>query len=336
MFRLPLQCFLLGICLSLTLANALAETSRNLPAEMGAALWLKADEERTFHTGVGNGTVVSTWKSKVGNLTATQSSNQSARIEGNQTIGNNKEAVFFPPGSGGSGYGYFKIPGNFNPKNSTVLVSLKYEGSAAAPRVLSFLAGNWINPQNPKFVIYDEDGQRNDALGLFYYGDKFELTSNEKNSKSKTYDKGEWATLSYRIDGNGNMSVDLNGEPGNQNSNPSMADQNTAGEIHIGLSGINRQRDAENLDNAHIYEIIIFNKYLDDYDYKEVQSYMQNSMNASSVEIVSLPTASSINKGSLSNSTLTSGSAISNGTSIRLFLCQTQRGIIFQEMSRFQ
>jgi hypothetical protein len=291
---------------------------------MGADLWLKADEGLELDAR-GNGTVVSKWESKVEKdgkkLIATQSSNESARIEGNQTLtGINKAAIFFPPGSGGIGYGYFEIPSNFHLKNSTVLVSLKYEGSAASPQVLSFLAGYWTNDgQTPKFVIDDDSGSRKDALGLYHFADKFELTSNRTKSQSPTYSKGDWTTLSYRIDGNGNMTVDLNGVSGNQTSNPGMASQNTAGKIHIGLSGINRQRGAENLDNAYIYEILIFNEYLDDVQYAEVQSYMQESMDASSVQIVSLPTASPINKGSLlSNSTLTGGNATttSNGTAV--------------------
>jgi hypothetical protein len=106
MFRVPLPFFLTGICLSLMLAQARAETqgepdssySRNLPADMGAALWLKADENLYCYPR-GNGTVVATWRSKVGDLTATQSPTETARIEGNQTIANNKPAIFFPKGS---------------------------------------------------------------------------------------------------------------------------------------------------------------------------------------------------------------------------------------------
>jgi len=125
MFRIPLPLFLTGICVSLMLAQARAETSRSIPAEMDAALWLKADENLIFHPG-GNGTVVANWRSKVGNLTATQSPTQTARIEKNQTIANNKNAIFFPKGHTNSeGYGYFEIPSSFNLKNSTVLVSLK-------------------------------------------------------------------------------------------------------------------------------------------------------------------------------------------------------------------
>ena len=311
MFHFPLLCFLLGTCLSFTLANALAEASRNLPAEMGAAgaaLWLKADEKRAFHTGVGNGTVVSTWKSKVGNLTATQSSNQSARIEGNQTIGNNKEAVFFPQGSGEAGYGYFEIPSNFNLKNSTVLVSLKYEGSTYAPRVLSFLANGT-----------GADGSSNNALALMHFVEtnKFRLESNGNNPSSPNYTSGNWSVLSYRIDGNGNMTVALDGVAGNQTSNLNMASQNSAGKIRIGMSGPGRQSSSENLVNAHIYEILIFNKYLNNDQYDEIQNYMKDSMGASSVQIVSLPTASPINRGeTLSQSSLSGGNASSNGTTI--------------------
>ena len=64
MFRFPLPFFFIGICLSLMLANARAEPSRNLPAKMGAALWLKADEGLELDAR-GNGTVVSKWESKV-------------------------------------------------------------------------------------------------------------------------------------------------------------------------------------------------------------------------------------------------------------------------------
>ena len=307
MFRLPLQCFLLGICLSLTLTDALADPSRNLPAEMDAALWLKADEKRAFHTGVGNGTIVATWKSKVGTLTATQSSNQSARIEGNQTIGNNKEAIFFPSGTG---YGYFEIPSNFNLKNSTVLVSLKYEGSAYAPRVLSFLANGT-----------GADGSSNNALALMHFVEtnKFRLESNGNNPSSPNYTSGNWSVLSYRIDGNGNMTVALDGVAGNQTSNPNMASQNSAGKTRIGMSGPGRQSSSENLVNAHIYEILIFNKHLNNEQYDEIQNYMQDSMGASSVQVqnISLPTASPINRGeTLSQSSLSGGNASINGTAV--------------------
>lgn len=295
------------------LADARAQTSRNLPADLGADgadLWLKADEGLELYEG-GNGTIVSTWQSKVGNLTATQSSNESARIEGNQTTANNKEAIFFPQGNGASGYGYFEIPSNFNLKNSTVLVSLKYEVSAYAPRVLSFLSNN--------STLSGEDGISNDALALMHFSDQnvFRVESNRKTPTSPTYSTGNWTILSYRIDGNGNMTVALNGVEGNQISNSSMAAQNTAGKIHIARPGINRDRDDGNLANAHIYEILIFNEYLSDIQYGEALDYMQESMDASSVQIVSLPTASPLNRGeTLSQSSLSGGSASSNGTTI--------------------
>ena len=306
MFRFPLPFFFIGICLSLMLANARAEPSRNLPAEMGAALWLKADENLEFYQG-GNGTVVSTWKSKVGNLTATQSSNESATVEGNQTIANNKDTIFFPPGTD---YGYFEILNktNFNLKNSTVLVSLKYAGGSVYPRVLSFLANG-----------QDSDGGSNDALALMYYSDtnQFRLESNGKTPTSPTYPTGNWTVLSYRIDGNGNMTVSLDGVAGNQTSNPSMAAKNTADKIHIARPGINRQRNFENLANAHIYEILIFNEYLDNGNYTNAQGYMRQSMGATSVQVVSLPTASAVNRGEpLSQSILSGGNATSNGTAV--------------------
>jgi len=314
MFRVPLPFFLTGICLSLMLAQARAETSRNIPAEMGAALWLKADENLLCHPG-GNGTVVATWRSKVGNLTATQSPTEMARIEGNQTIANNKDAIFFPKGHTNSeGYGYFEIPSSFNLKNSTVLVSLKYEGGAPSPRVLSFLATDWRYTDSR---ILDPDGVSNDALGLYHSGDKFEVKSNGSNSTSPTYTLGNWTVLSHRIDGNGNMTVALDRNLGTSISNPSMAAQNSAGKIHIGRPGLNQQAWQENLYNAYIYEIIIFNKYLKDEDYAKVQAYMRESMEAGAVQIDSLPTASSVNKGSLlSTSSLTGGSASSSGTAV--------------------
>ena len=319
MFPFPQLFFLLGIFFSLTLTDALAEPAPTLPSDIGAALWLKADDVQG-----GNGTVVTEWKSRVGNLTATQFANGSARIERKQTTGNNNAAIFFPPSSGVGDYRYFEIPSNFNLKNSTVLVSVKYEGSAVSPQVLSFLGGAWVPEINndgeiigSKFKIYDDPGSREDALGLYHFVDKFELTSNGTKSQSPTYTKGDWTTLSYRIDGNGNMTVSLNGGPENQTSKPNMAPQNTAGKIRIGLSGPTRQTHKENLVNAYIYEIIIFNRYLDDYDYKEVQGYMQASIDATSVQIVSLPTASSINRGELlSQSILADGSATSNGTAV--------------------
>ena len=318
MLRFPLPFFLIGICVSLMLAHARAETSRDLPAKMGAALWLKADERLEFNVG-GNGTVVSTWQSKVGNLTATQSSNESARIEGNQTTANNKDAIFFPKGSGASGYGYFEIPSNFNLKNSTVLVSLKHAGASEAPRVLSFSTNSNQN-----------DGQSNSALALMFYKGPniFRVESNlsgpgdPKAALSPSYNSGNWTVLSYRIDGNGNMTVVLDGVAGNQTSNPSMATTNTGGKTRIGLgsSGPNAttSRGQQNLTDAHIYEILIFNKYLNDNDneYSDAVSYMQESMDASSVQ-VSPPTASAVNRGeSLSQSILSGGNASSNGMAV--------------------
>ena len=319
MFRLPHLFFLLGIFFSLKLANAQEELPRNLPAEMGAALWLKADERLELYAG-GNGTVVSKWESKVGNLTATQSSSESARIEGNQTIGNNKAAIFFPPSN--EGYGYFEIPSNFNLKNSTVLVSLKHAGVSEAPRVLSFSTNRTEN-----------DGQSNSALALMFYKGPniFRVESNlsgpgdPKAALSPSYSSGNWTVLSYRIDGNGNMTVALDGVAGNQTSNPSMATANTGNKTRIGLgsSGPNAttSRDQQNLTDAHIYEILIFNKDLDSGNYTKVQTYMQQSMNASSVQIYPPPTASLINLGAainrpLSDSILKGGNASSNDTAV--------------------
>ena len=313
MFPFPQLFFLLGIFFSLTLTDALAEPAPTLPSDIGGAvLWLKADDVQG-----GNGTVVTEWKSRVRDLIATPIANVSPLIVLKQTTGNNKPAIFFSQSPANGEYRYFEIPSNFHLKNSTVLVSLKYEGSAASPQVLSFLGGAW-NLQNSRFDIDDDPGSREDALGLSHNGNQFELTSNRTKSQSPTYTKGDWTTLSYRIDGNGNMTVSLNGVPGNQTSKPSMASQNTAGKLHIGLSGPKRRTDKENLDNAYIYEIIIFNRCLNDDDYKEVQGYMQASMDASSVQVVSLPTASSINRGELlSQSVLAEdGSATSNGTAV--------------------
>ena len=324
MFRFPLPFFFIGICLSLMLANARAEPSRNLPAEMGAALWLKADEGLELDAR-GNGTVVSKWESKVEKdgekLIATQSSNESARIEGNQTIANNKDAIYFPQGNATGGYGYFEILSNFNLKNSTVLVSLKHEGVSEAPRVLSFSANSTEN-----------DGQSNSALALMFHKNspnRFRVESNLSNANdpkgalSPSYSSGNWTVLSYRIDENGNMSVSLDGVAGNQTSNPSMATTNTGGKTRIGLgsSGPNAttSRDQQNLIEAHIYEILIFNKYLIDNDnvkeYSEAVSYMQASMGASSVQINPLSIA--IEKGSpLSQSMLDVLNASSNGKNV--------------------
>ena len=313
MFRAPLSFFLIGICLALMLTSARAEISRNLPAEMGAALWLKADERLELDT-EGNGTVVSKWGSKVGNLTATQSLNESARIEGNQTTPNNKYAIFFPQGNATGGYGYFEIPSNFNLKNSTVLVSLKYEGASYAPRVLSFSANGTEN-----------DAQSKDALALMFYRDspnRFRVESemsgpdDPKGALSPSYSSGNWTVLSYRIDENGNMTVSLNGTAGNQTSNPNMAERNTSGKTRIGL-GNKFSRDAQNLANAHIYEILIFNKYLDTGNYTNAQNYMRESMGGASVEIVLPPSASFLNREQLlSQSILSGGNASSNGAAV--------------------
>jgi len=312
MLKTPRPLLLVATCISLTVAATQAEDlsedlPRNLPAEMGAVLWLKADEKLELYAR-GNGTVVSSWQSKVGILTANQSSSESARIEGNQTIGGNKAAIFFPQGNATGGYGYFEIESNFNLKNSTVLVSLKYEGSTYAPRVLSFLANGT-----------GADGSSNNALALMHFVEtnKFRLESNGNNPSSPNYTSGNWSVLSYRIDGNGNMTVALDGVAGNQTSNLNMASQNSAGKIRIGMSGPGRQSSSENLVNAHIYEILIFNKYLNNDQYDEIQNYMKDSMEASSVQIVSLPTASPINRGeTLSQSSLSGGNASSNGTTI--------------------
>gem|GEM_PF-3377862 len=318
MFPFPFLCFFLATFFSLTLGDALAEPAPTLPSDIGAALWLKADDAKG-----GNGTVVTEWKCRVSGSNATQIANVDVKVR-KQTTLNNKAAIFFPTSPADNSYRYFEFPSNFNLKNSTVLISLKYEGSAVFPQVLSFPRGELksvkypnVDPRDDKWVIDDNPDSREDALGLYHDAGKFKLTSNGTKSQSPTYTKGDWTTLSYRIDGNGNMTVSLNGVPGNQTSKPNMAPQNTAGKIHIGLSGKSRRTDKESLDNAYIYEIIIFNKYLNDYDYNEVQSYMRDSMAANSVQIVSLPTASSISRGELlSQSILTGGSATSNGTAV--------------------
>ena len=332
MLKTPRPLLLVATCISLTFAAAQAgdlsgnlsgNLSRNLPAEMGAALWLKADEKLELYAR-GNGTVVSSWQSKVEKdgkkLIATQSSNESARIEGNQTIGGNKAAIFFPQGNATGGYGYFEIPSNFNLKNSTVLVSLNIDESSAAPRVLSFSANGSENDAKPP-----------DALALMFYRDrpnKFRVESemsgrdDPKGALSPPYSSGNWTVLSSRIDGNGNMTVSLNGTAGNQTSNSNMAAKNTSGKTRIGL-GAKSSREDQNLVDAYIYEILIFNKYLNDNDneYSDAVSYMRQSMSASSVLISPLPTASLINLGSqtsrpLSASILTGGNASSNGTAV--------------------
>ena len=109
MFPFPQLFFLLGIFFSLTLTDALAEPAPTLPSDIGAALWLKADDVQG-----GNGTVVTEWKSRVGNLTATQIAYNSPPIVLKQTIGNNKPAIFFPPNPDNGKYRYFEIPSNFS------------------------------------------------------------------------------------------------------------------------------------------------------------------------------------------------------------------------------
>jgi hypothetical protein len=104
-----------------------------------------------------------------------------------------------------------------------------------------------------------------------------------------------------------------------------MATANTGNKTRIGLgsSGPNAttSRDQQNLTDAHIYEILIFNKDLDSGNYTKVQTYMQQSMNASSVQIDPPPTASLINLGAainrpLSDSILKGGNASSNDTAV--------------------
>lgn len=276
---------------------------------MGAALWLKADENLELYQG-GDGVVVKKWKSKVGGLVATQSSNESARIEGNQTTPNNKNAIFFPQGNATGGYGYFEIPNNFNLKNSTVLVSLKLnKNKPPYPRVLSFSANGSENDAGPP-----------DALALMFYRDRdmfrveSEMGGNPDHphaARSPTYNSGNWTVLSYRISEDGNMTVSLDKNEGDQSSNPNMAAQNSSGKTRIGLGDMD-DRDAQNLAHAHIHEILIFNKYLENDQYAEVQSYMQESMDAMSVQIN--PLSIDIEKGSsLIPSILGALNASSNG-----------------------
>lgn len=284
------------------------EIPRNLPQQVdGLALWLRADHGVSLHESGGNGTVVRGWKPKAGGQSL--SANQSAGDWLNRALqtveqGDSKPTIHF------LGNSSLQVPSSFNLKNSSVFVTIKHSGGDPFQRILSFppLSGT--------------DYEKDDGLAFLVHSEHaFKATVESRGLRAIAPDynyaregQGIWMVLGYRIDGLGNMTASANGVPGVTARNPNMASANSGGRLLIGHSPQNQEK--ENLDEARIYEILIFNRYLSDDENARLANYMRASLDAFVPKIVAYPTASAIDgNATLSSSALSGGLAVASDNS---------------------
>ena len=294
---LILLCGLVG---SLSFLSAEDIPIRDMPSTVSnLSLWLKADEGVSFHEGE-DGNVVKTWQSKVGNLEATQSVGDNRVVRSKESDGS-KYTLYF------RGNSTLVVGQTFNLRNSTVFVSILHGAGGAFQRIISL----------SRFPETATDYEWNDALAFVVHmgsGYLAKLESNGLSASAPSYNYANaWNVLGYRIDGGGNMTVTANGKDGISQRNAAMSISNT-GKLLLGHSP--RNIDVEKLVDARVYEILIFNRFLDADERRRVSAYMVASMNAEVPTLYERPEASEVKYGAkLSTSILSGGRVVASDNS---------------------
>jgi hypothetical protein len=239
----------LGLSLPQTRASG-AFTPKKLS---GLSLWLKADAGVTL-----SGANVTAWADQSGNGNNAVGSETLPTLQPN-TI-NGLPSIRF--NNTDPDISKFTISNNFNLKNSSAFVVVKQislENSFA--RMLAFLGSN---------DDYDSD----DGLAFVFNNVASQLQV-ESNSNSAVIENlvadNEFASVSYKIDNSGNISVFYNGASEGTAQNANMTSQNSGGSLYIG-------QGSQNVSGAGLYgdiaEVILYNSNLTTPQRQQVEAYL--------------------------------------------------------------
>jgi len=223
------------------------------PANLsGLSIWLKADAGVTT-----SGSNVTAWADQSGNGNNAVGSDTLPTLQSN--------AINGYPAIRINNFGNtskFTVSNNFNLKNSSVFIVVKQlnlDNSFA--RMLAFLGSN---------NDYDSD----DGLAFLFnnFAPQLQLTSNANDAIiANLVAQNVFASVAYKIDGSGNMSVFYNGGSEGTGQNVSMSSQNSGGAIYIG-------QGSQNITAAGLYgdiaEIILYNSNLTTPQRQQVETYL--------------------------------------------------------------
>jgi hypothetical protein len=223
------------------------------PANLsGLSVWLKADAGVTT-----SGSNVTAWADQSGNGNNAVGSDTLPTLQSNAINGypairfNNIEET-----------SKFTISNNFNLKNSSVFVVVKQLNlDNAFARTLSFPGSN---------NDYDSD----DGLAFVFNNTvpQLQVESNSNNAVIENLVANNvFASVSYKIDNSGNISVFYNGASEGTAQNANMTSQNSGGSLYIGQTS--RDITAEGL-YGDIAEVIVYNSNLTTPQRQQVEGYL--------------------------------------------------------------
>jgi hypothetical protein len=228
------------------------------PANLsGLSIWLKADAGVTT-----SGSNVTAWADQSGNGNNAVGSDTLPTLQSNAINGypairfNNTQLDEEPLVS------KFIISNNFNLKNSSVFVVVKQLNlDNAFARMLSFPGSN---------NDYDSD----DGLALVFNNTvpQLQVESNSNNAVIENLVANNvFASVSYKIDNSGNISVFYNGASEGTAQNANMTSQNSGGSLYIGQTS--RDITIEGL-YGDIAEVILYNSNLTTPQRQQVEGYL--------------------------------------------------------------
>jgi hypothetical protein len=221
--------------------------------QSGLSIWLKADAGVTL-----SGANVTAWADQSGN--------------GNNALGGETLPTLQPNTINGlpsirfnnidPNISRFTISNNFNLKNSSVFVVVRQvnlENSFA--RILGFIGSS-------------EDYDSDDGLAFVFNNVASQLQV-ESNSNSAVIENlvadNVFASVSYKIDNSGNISVFYNGASEGTAQNANMTSQNSGGSIFIG-------QGSQNLSGAGLYgdiaEVIFYNRNVTTPERQQIEAYL--------------------------------------------------------------
>jgi len=223
------------------------------PANLsGLSIWLKANAGVTT-----SGSNVTAWADQSGNGNNAVGSDTLPTLQSNAINGypairfNNTEET-----------SKFIISNNFNLKNSSVFVVAKQLNlDNAFARMLAFLGSN---------DDYDSD----DGLAFVFNNTvpQLQVESNSNNAVIENLVANNvFASVSYKIDNSGNISVFYNGASEGTAQNADMTSQNSGGSLYIG-------QGSQNVTVAGLYgdiaEVIVYNSNLTTPQRQQVEGYL--------------------------------------------------------------
>jgi hypothetical protein len=224
------------------------------PANLsGLSIWLKADAGVTT-----SGSNVTAWADQSGNGNNAVGSETLPTLQSNAI--NGYPAIRL--NNTGLNTSKFTVSNNFNLKNSSVFVVVKQLNlDNAFARALSLPGSN---------NDYDSD----DGLAFVFNNTvpQLQVESNSNNAVIENLVANNvFASVSYKIDNSGNISVFYNGASEGTAQNANMTSQNSGGSLYIGQTSINITTEGLYGDIA---EIIFYNSNLTTPQRQQVEAYL--------------------------------------------------------------